>query len=84
MSTQRAECRKLARAVWAPVHVVRMRVARALHVLAELLGLLERRVAKGALVRSAVPHALRRPPLRHVVLAVRAHDEAVQLVPRHA
>src|SRR6266702_1856842 len=84
---QRAERRKLARTVrlGAPIHIVRVRVAQALQVLAELLGPLERRVvAQGALVRRAVPHALRRPPLRHVVLAVRAYDEAVQLVPRHA
>jgi hypothetical protein len=59
-------------------------MARALQVLAKLLGLLELVVTQGTLVRRPVPHALRRPALRHVVLAVRAHDEAIQLVSRHA
>ena len=54
-----------------------MRMARALQVLAKLLGLLELVATKGTLVRRAVPHALRRPALRHVILAVRSHDEAI-------
>ena len=83
MSTQRTERREFSRAVRALVHIVDMRMARALQVLAELLGLIELVTAHGTLVRRAVPHTLRRPALRHVVLAVRTYDEAVQLVPRH-
>ena len=83
MSTQRTEHREFFRAVRALVHIVGMRMARALQVPAELLGLIELVTAHGTLVCRAVPHTLRRPALRHVVLAVRKHDEAVQPVPGH-
>jgi hypothetical protein len=77
VSTERTERCEFSRAVRALVHIVRMRMTRALQVLAELLGLIELVTAHGTLVPLAVPHALRRPALRHVVLAVLTYDEAV-------